>query len=79
MVSLLLVSRGVAPAWSLLFNAALLGLAVIFERRGYHPRAPDPTALHPTNERFKDPTSGEIIEVWEDPKTGSREYRPISR
>ena len=29
----------------------------------------------PTGERFRDPTTGEAIEVWEDPATGAREYR----
>ena len=74
-VSLALVANGVAPGWWLLVNAAVLGAALMFERRGYHPKAPDPTALQRTGERFQDPTSGEIIEVWEDPRTGAREYR----
>ena len=72
-LSMALVAAGVAPGWWLLCNAAFLGAALIFERRGYQPRAPDPTALHPTGERFRDPTSGELVEVWEDPGTGARE------
>jgi hypothetical protein len=74
--SLVLVSKGILPGWSLLINAAVLGTALLFERRGYHPRAADPAALRPTGERFNDPTSGELVEVWEDPQTGAREYRP---
>ena len=35
--------------------------------------------LMPTGERFQDPTSGELIEVWEDPVRGEREYRPVKR
>jgi len=35
-------------------------------------------ALMPTGERFRDPTSGELIEVWEDPVRGEREYRPVT-
>jgi hypothetical protein len=74
-VSLVLVASNIAPGWWLLFNASILGLALLFERRGYHPRAPDSASLHPSGERFLDPTSGELVEVWEDPATGAREYR----
>jgi hypothetical protein len=78
-VSLVLVAAGVAPGWWLLINAAVVGAALLFERRGYQPKVPDPTALHRTGERFRDPTSGEIVEVWEDPASGTREYRPMPR
>jgi hypothetical protein len=76
--SMLLVAAGVAPGWWLLINAAVVAAALMFERRGYHPVAPDPGALRPTGERFHDPTSGEPVEVWEDPRTGAREYRPAT-
>ena len=78
-VSLLLVAQGIAPGWWLLVNTAVLGGALVFERRGYQPKAPNPGALRPTGERFHDPSSGEIVEVWEDPTTGVREYRPAAR
>jgi hypothetical protein len=68
----------VAPGWWLLINAAIVGAALVFERRGYHPIAPDPSALRPTGERFHDPTTDKLIEVWEDPRTGAREYRPAA-
>jgi hypothetical protein len=29
----------------------------------------------PTNEVFKDPTSGKLTRVYEDPSTGKRQYR----
>ena len=32
-------------------------------------------AFKPTQEVFRDPTSGKMTRVWEDPATGSREYR----
>jgi hypothetical protein len=78
-VSLALVSTGVVPGWWLLFNSAILAAALVFERRGYHPRAPDTASLQPTAERFLDPTSGELLEVWEDPASGAREYRPVQK
>jgi hypothetical protein len=74
--SLVLVNAGVAPAWWLLVNAAVVLAALLFERRGYQPRASNPEALRPTGERFLDPTSKQLLEVWEDPSTGVREYRP---
>ena len=33
------------------------------------------TALKPTGEVFKDPSSGKLTRVYEDPSTGKREYR----
>jgi len=77
-VSLVLVASNIAPGWWLLVNSCGLGLAVLFERRGYHPRAPDPASLRVTGERFVDPTTGDMVEVWEDPVTRAREYRPAS-
>lgn len=74
--SLVLVASNMLPGWWLLANSVVLGLALLFERRGYNPRAPDAAALRPSGERFLDPTSGELVEVWEDPATGVREYRP---
>ena len=32
-------------------------------------------AFRPTGEIFKDPSSGRLTRVWEDPQTGRREYR----
>jgi hypothetical protein len=33
------------------------------------------SAAKPTGEVFKDPTSGKMMRVYEDPATGKREYR----
>jgi hypothetical protein len=32
-----------------------------------------------TGERFVDDETGEFVEVWYDPASGRREYRPVSR
>lgn len=57
--------------------AALVIVSVLFERR-YRGRK---NALRgnwqATGERFKDPVSGELTEVYYDPKSGERDYRPI--
>ena len=76
-VSLVLVASNVLPGWWLLFNSVVLGLALLFERRGYDPRAPKTATLRGSGERFLDPSSGKLVEVWEDPATGAREYREL--
>jgi uncharacterized iron-regulated membrane protein len=35
-------------------------------------------SFQPTQEVFRDPTSGRLTRVWEDPKTGRRQYRDES-
>ena len=37
--------------------------------------APAGAGLKPTGEVFRDPTSGKMTRVYEDPTTGRREYR----
>jgi hypothetical protein len=32
-------------------------------------------SFKPTQEVFRDPTTGRLTRVWEDPKTGQRQYR----
>ncbi len=44
----------------------------IWDRR-YHGEAEG--AFKPTGEIFRDPTSGKMTRVYEDPKTGRRQYR----
>jgi hypothetical protein len=39
-VSLVLVASNVLPGWWLLFNSTVLGLALLFERRGDRPASP---------------------------------------
>lgn len=36
------------------------------------------TTFKPTGEVFKDPTSGKLTRVYEDPSTGQRQYREES-
>ena len=60
------------------FQAGVCLVALVFERSRYRPSAADPRALRPTGERMIDPTSGAMVEVWEDPTTGEREYRQAS-
>jgi membrane protein implicated in regulation of membrane protease activity len=45
-----------------------------FDRRRYRGRADQ--GQRPTGEVFRDPVTGEVTRVYEDPETGARNYRP---
>ena len=68
----------VAGAWALLTGGVLI-LAALFEVTRYGPNE-ETTRAHdrfePTNEVFVDPTTGERMRVWFDPRTGDRRYEP---
>ncbi len=61
----------------LVFEALLCLIFVLVERFRYRPKALHPDRLRPTGERMLDPTSGQLVEAWEDPVTGEREYRNV--
>lgn len=61
----------------LLFEALICLIFVLVEHFRYQPRARHPARLRPTGERMLDPTSGQLVEAWEDPVTGEREYRAV--
>jgi len=46
---------------------------VIWDRRRY--RGGGKGDFRPTGEVFRDPSSGKLTRVWEDPSTGNRQYR----
>lgn len=64
-----------AGLWALVSGGVLL-LAAVFEVGRY--RAPGESApkssFQPTDELFDDPTTGERMRVWFDPRTGERRY-----
>ena len=55
---------------------AVLVMATLFERHAYKPTLTDHPGpqWRPTGERFLDPTSGEAIDVYENPATSERRY-----
>ena len=66
--------------YPLLVVALLILIGAVFERR-YGGRGDE---LHdhlvdwqPTGERFVDPESDAVLEVWSDPLTGERRYEPL--
>ena len=60
----------------LVFGLLLL-LSLVLERR-YKP-AQTSGEGRPTGERFVDPTTGELMEVWYDPATGERSYVRVEK
>ncbi|HJT57169.1 MAG TPA: hypothetical protein VJ761_11790 [Ktedonobacteraceae bacterium] len=69
--------------WLVLYlavNGFILVSAVFLERKRYRPRV-DRTQGHwqPTGERFIDPTTGRLMEVFYNTATGERDYRDVTR
>jgi hypothetical protein len=59
----------------LLINGAALTLGMLFERWRYKPEMqPHEAKGQPTGERFVDPQTGEVTEVYFDASTGERSY-----
>jgi hypothetical protein len=80
-IALALVLAAVhGPAPWLIFAAywAVALVAILVERGRYRP-AVDGASFVKTPERYRDPTSGELITVYVDPATGERDYRPEPR
>ena len=57
-----------------IYGVVIVG-AIVFERSHYRPPV-DRTrgAWEPTGERFLDPTTGQLMEVYHNPATGERDY-----
>ena len=58
----------------------LLAVVIVFAIVGYFVwdrryRGNKDGLFKPTNEVFKDPTTGRMTRVYEDPETGARQYR----
>ena len=64
------------PALWCLINGALLTAGLVFERWQYRrPQTQAPGAgWQATGERFVDPASGELTEVWFEARSGERRY-----
>lgn len=66
--------------WALVAGGVIL-FAAVLEVTRYRPesnegeRGPD---FEPTSETFLDPTTGQRMRVWFDPRTGQRRYEPDS-
>jgi hypothetical protein len=72
-----------ATLWLVLYlavNGIILVSAVLLERKRYRTRV-DRTQGHwqPTGERFVDPTTERLVEVFYNPATGERDYREVAK
>ncbi len=62
--------------WGLLIFGALVLLSLLFEGRYRSGAAASAgSRFEPTGEKFIDPGTGQLVEVYYDSKTGAREYR----
>ena len=63
----------------LAINGLLITGGVLFERSGYRAQINRTQGKwQPTGERFNDPTTGHVVEVYYNPQTGERDYRESS-
>lgn len=72
-----------ATLWLALYlavNGFILVSAVLLERKRYRTQV-DRTQGHwqPTGERFVDPTTEQLMEVFYNPATGERDYREVTK
>ncbi len=60
----------------LAINGLIITGGILFERSGYRSNADGMQGKwQPTGERFNDPTTGQVVEVYYNPQTGERDYR----
>jgi hypothetical protein len=75
----LLGTRLFVPAGWLLLNGTLLLLGTLFERWRYkQPKSAAAAKGVATGERFIDPETGALMEVWYDAATGERNYVKVA-
>lgn len=75
---LALRARAYGAALYLCVVGGLFTLGVLSEGWRYGgPRDAGTGDWQPTGERFVDPTSGKMVEVYFNPKTGERDYRDV--
>jgi hypothetical protein len=60
--------------WVALFGALMMLTAALEPIYGRANGRPTGSAWQPTDERFVDPESGDLVTVWYDPATGERRY-----
>ena len=64
----------------LVFDCTVLLLGLVFERRGYRPKVDATRGIwERTGERFVDPESGVLTDVYYNASTGQRNYLPATQ
>ncbi len=78
-VILFAVHATIALVIYLAINGLLIAGGILFERSGYRSQVNRTRGKwQPTGERFNDPTTGQVVEVYYNPQTGERDYRESS-
>ena len=63
----------------LAINGLVIAGAILFERSSYRSQVNRTRGIwQATGERFNDPTTGQVVEVYYNPQTGERDYRESS-
>jgi len=62
----------------LFVNGAVVIAALLFERGRYHPPITPGGKWEETEERFVDPSTGQLMKVRYNPQTGARDYIPVN-
>jgi hypothetical protein len=63
----------------LAINGLVIAGAILFERSSYRSKVNRMRGnWQATGERFNDPTTGQVVEVYYNPQTGERDYRESS-
>jgi hypothetical protein len=66
------------PGWAApVIWIGLLLIVFLFERQRYTPQFAPSANWRPTGEKFVDPQTGEATQVYLNPNTGERDYRPL--
>jgi hypothetical protein len=77
-VILLAVHATIVLVIYLAINGLLIAGGILFERSGYRSQVNRTQGKwQPTGERFNDPTTEQVVEVYYNPQTGERDYREI--
>jgi len=78
-VGILLLAAGIGPGIVvyLLIQGIVVLAAILFERGRYQPPLTQGGDWQETEERFVDPSTGKLMKVRYNPRTGAREYLPV--
>ncbi len=78
-IGIILIALGAGFGVVLYFvvNGAVVLGAILFERGRYRPPVSPGGDWQDTEERFTDPTTGQLMKVRYNPQTGARDYVPL--
>jgi len=73
------IGVGAGIIFYVFIQGAIVIVALLFERGRYQPTVTPDGPWQDTEERFVDPSTGKLMKVRFNPKTGSRDYVPVDR